>query len=171
MYYVTNGSPDRSFPTPAELLPCMPGTYNPSFASTTCLACPRGSYQSRAGQSRCDPCRVGFTTREMGSLNVSACVPIIPDDFDYPANMTCDELLTTYASIDDKVLIGDGLCNRGPLNTPNCGYDGACMLAYICVLIHFRLFCLTYMIHPTQYINTNTNHKHEQAATAACRRA
>lgn len=33
------------------------------------------------------------------------------------------QLLTTYASIEDLVLRGDGLCNRGPLNTANCGYD------------------------------------------------
>jgi hypothetical protein len=101
----------------------MPGTYNPSYASSTCLACPRGSYQPEAGQSRCDVCRLGFTTRDMGSLNASACVPVIPDDFNYPTNMTCEELLAEYASIDDLVLSGDGLCNIGPLNTLACGYD------------------------------------------------
>ena len=116
-------SPDREFPAPPKLLECLPGSYNPAYASTTCLACPRGSYQSAAGQSRCDTCRLGFTTRDMGATNVSGCVPMIPDDFDYPTDMTCDELLAAYATVDDKVLLGDGLCNRGPLNTPNCGYD------------------------------------------------
>jgi len=56
--------------------------------------------------------------------NDTLCRPVLPDDFDYPSNLTCVELLKEYSDEADIVLIGDGLCNRGPLNTRNCGYDG-----------------------------------------------
>ncbi len=90
--FVPLRSPNRDFPTPATLLSCSAGTYNPAYASATCLACSRGSYQPTVGQNECIACRLGFTTREMGSLNVSACVPVIPDDFAYPPEMSCEEV-------------------------------------------------------------------------------
>ena len=58
---------------------------------------------------------------------------ILSDDFVYPANLTCEELLAAYSTVQDTVLIGDGVCNRGPLNTPNCGYDGGDCCSQTCV--------------------------------------
>lgn len=128
-----DSNPTSTFPIPAQLKFCAPGTYASGYASTTCLSCPKGSYQPEAGQARCIACPVGFTTREYGMTSDTACTPVLPDDFEYPANLTCLELLAEYADVSDFVLIGDGLCNRGPLNSPNCGYDGGDCCAQSCI--------------------------------------
>lgn len=51
----------------------------------------------------------------------------------YPPDLTCEELLAAYSTVQDMVLIGDGMCNQGPLNTPNCGYDGGDCCEQTCV--------------------------------------
>lgn len=109
------------------------------------MVCPAGSYQPLQGQSRCEACRFGFTTRDLGAVNASACIPIAEalrnpsnnsglfESFNnsvvsanavsYASNMTCEEFLTAYGNINDLGYRGDGICNPGLLNTPNCGYD------------------------------------------------
>jgi len=119
-----DSNPTSAFPLPAQLLSCAPGTYASAFASTTCLSRPKGSFQPEADQARCIACPTGFTTRDFGMTNATSCPPLLLDNFEYPANLTCLELLAEYSDVADIVLIGDGLCNRGPLNTPNCFYDG-----------------------------------------------
>ena len=55
---------------------CVAG-YSGDASTSSCEACPAGSYKEIAGSAACTECTYGATTRETGSTSVAACVCVL----------------------------------------------------------------------------------------------
>ncbi|CAL8071731.1 unnamed protein product [Calicophoron daubneyi] len=75
-----------SYGTPAVCVNCPPGTkamkYDQQsyFPVYLCEVCPIGTYQHKAGQPDCTPCKKGMTTPSKGSWTRKNCVPNVTED-------------------------------------------------------------------------------------------
>ena len=55
---------------------CPPGTYL-NLTTDDCVKCTVGQYQSQSGQTACDSCPEGTSTRYEGSQNEMQCVGML----------------------------------------------------------------------------------------------
>ena len=126
-------------------LPCPPGMYNVGEGNDECYACPKGhyalysassfcqvcpfnTYQDEEGKTQCKLCGEGYYTEQVASSSSSECLEI-PEPIDYfdsiYSNYSCRELLSLDLEEHNDTIVesrlsqvGNGLCNRGPHNTP-----------------------------------------------------
>lgn len=123
----------------SECESCPAGTYSALGRSTQCLYCPMGSWSELPGSQKCQPCPNGTFHVDIGATSSSMCRTF--EQINYRTNaladLTCEELMALDLSSDaatdtDQATIvasrllqlGNGMCNKGPWNTAQCGYDG-----------------------------------------------
>ena len=112
---------------------CPVGSYSRIPGATQCILCPWGTFAVATGSTSCALCPEGTYHSDIGQTLSGSCVAVENIDYTSPefASLTCEELLALGWGSEDPasvaVLIGqvgNGICNRGPWNTANCGYDG-----------------------------------------------
>lgn len=129
---------------------CYAGSYARGYGSTDCRLCAPTTYSNSGGSQECRACPAKSASVEFGADKVEACLEI-PPTVQYSSSVydgvSCAELLVLDLATSDKSQteinairairlsqVGDGICNVGPWNTEQCGWDGGDCCGPSCVV-------------------------------------
>lgn len=122
----------------SECESCPAGTYSGLSRSTKCLFCPMGHWSNLSGSIACQSCPDGTFHVDTGATSSTVCRTFAQINYSAGAlaDLTCEELMALDLSSSDVndveranivasrlLQIGNGMCNKGPWNTAQCGYD------------------------------------------------
>ena len=123
---------------------CPEGSYSRIPGSVVCIDCPWGTFGDSKGSISCEICPENTYHTEIGATSEVTCVVVNEIDYTSPefSALTCEQLLALASGTEEpdslEILmnqVGNGICNRGPWNTPNCAYDGGDCCRETCQLL------------------------------------